>query len=498
MSSKNLDKWLAKGLKFFDLGEYEKAIKFFDKVIKNNPTNQEAWADKGATLINLGDCKEAINCLTKALELNPKNPLAWYNKGMALNDCGRYEEAVECFNKVLSLDPNVEQARKFVSKIMNVYEIKEEKSDTIEEPSKDKYGLPKMERKWRDDDITLKVEDLSKNYGNHLAVDRISFQVHRGETIGLVGPNGAGKTTTIKMIAKLLKPTTGRILLKNEAGELQDINKSSKKLIKIGFLIDIPAFYAKMTAYQVLKYCALLENYPKNKIDDRIDELLKLFKLYDWKHEKIKTFSKGMTQKLGIIQALLHDPDVVIMDEPQTGLDPKARIEIRRFIREIQKLGKTIFVASHMLYEISEVCDKIALINHGKIIAFDSIANLEKDLKVRDINCVLLEPIPPDKLDDIMKRLIIKLKPFLFDDLDESTKFNTIKYFPEKKGIKLFYDGKEASKGEILRVLVNEFKEDFTVISFAQPKSSQLERIYSEMIQDYGAKRMLKRREVRR
>jgi len=490
MSSKSIDKWLIKGAHFFDWGEYEKAIKFFDKVIKKNPTNQKAWADKGATLINIGDCEEAVNCLDKSLEINPKNPLAWYNKGMALNECGRYEEAVECFNKVLSLDPNVEEARRFVSKIMNAYGIKDEVAVTTQ-------VTPKSEMKWKNDEITLKIEELSKNYGNHLAVDRISFQVHRGETIGLVGPNGAGKTTTIKMIAKLLKPTTGRILLKNEAGELQDINKSSRHLIKLGFLIDIPAFYAKMTAYQVLKYCALLENYPKNKIDDRIDELLELFKLSDWKHEKIKTFSKGMTQKLGIIQAIIHDPDVVIMDEPQTGLDPKARIEIRKFIREIQKMGKTIFVASHMLYEISEVCDKIALINHGKIIAFDTIANLEKDLKVRDINCVLLEPIPPDKLDDIMKRLIMRLKPFLFDNLDESTKFNPIKYFPEKKGIKLFYDGKETSKGEILRVLVNEFEADFTVISYAQPKSSQLERIYSEMIIDYGATKISKSREAK-
>jgi len=294
------------------------------------------------------------------------------------------------------------------------------------------------------------------------------------------------------MIAKLLKPTTGRILLKNEAGELQDINKSSRHLLKLGFLIDIPAFYIKMTAYQVLKYCALLENYPRDKIDHRIDELLKLFKLSDWKHEKIRTFSKGMTQKLGIIQAIIHDPDIVIMDEPQTGLDPKARIEIRKFIREIQKMGKTIFIASHMLYEISEVCDKIALINHGKIIAFDSIANLEKDLKVRDLNCVLLEPISPDKLENLMERLRIKLKPFLYNNLDLSTNASLIKYYPEKKGIKIFYDGKEESKGDILRILVKDFEADFTVISYAQPKSSQLEQIYSEMIKEYEAVRITK------
>jgi ABC-2 type transport system ATP-binding protein len=349
------------------------------------------------------------------------------------------------------------------------------------------------EKTWEDDEITLKAENLSKNYGRHLAVDQISFQVHRGETIGLVGPNGAGKTTTIKMIAKLLKPTAGKILLKNTQGKLQDINKSSRHLLKLGFLIDIPAFYVKMTAYQVLKYCALLEHYPRDKIDDRIDELLKLFKLSDWKHEKIKTFSKGMTQKLGIIQAIIHDPDIVIMDEPQTGLDPKARIEVRQYIRKIQKMGKTIFVASHMLYEISEVCDKIALINHGKIVAFDTIANLEKDLKVRDLNCVLLEPIHQNNLDDVMERLHVKLKPYLDGNLDPSTSMIPVKYYPEKKGIKIFYDGKEESKGTILRILVKDFEADFTVISYQQPKSSQLERIYSEMITDYGATKITKK-----
>jgi len=148
MSSKNIDEWFIKGDFFFNAGQYEKALKLFNKVIKKDPANQKAWADKGATLINLGDCAGAIKSLAKSLELEPKNPLAWYNKGMALNECGRYEEAVECFNKVLSLDPNVEEARRFVSKIMKLYGIKEEKSETIGEPLKGKKGLPKADKKW--------------------------------------------------------------------------------------------------------------------------------------------------------------------------------------------------------------------------------------------------------------------------------------------------------------------------------------------------------------
>ena len=548
MSSKRIEKLLIKGLTFFDWGEYKKALKYFDKVIKKDPPNQKAWANKGATLVNMGDYEEGINCSAIALILNPQNSYAWFNKGVGLNARGKYRDALDCFNKVLSLDPNVQEARGYIIKINRKMKgYNEEESETVEAPLKmkqvqeevmelieksfeikktenqvvellsklevpletnqlDKVPIeakeiesnvitqvaPIKEKKWKDNDITLKIEDLSKNYGNHLAVDRISFQVHRGETIGLVGPNGAGKTTTIKMIAKLLKPTTGRILLKNEEGELQDINKSSKHLLKLGFLIDIPAFYTKMTAYQVLKYCALLDNYPREKINDRIDELLKLFKLSEWTHERLGTFSKGMTQKLGIIQALLHDPDIIILDEPQTGLDPKARIEIRKFIRVIQKQGKTIFVASHMLYEISEVCDKIALINHGKIVAFDTIDNLENSLQTRELNCVLLEPIQPSDLEGILNRVTEKLNPYLDHELDPEISKIPIKYYPEKRGFKLYYDGKEESRGQILKTLVKEFESEFTIMSYTQPKTSQLERIYSEMITDYEAKKITK------
>ena len=217
-------------------------------------------------------------------------------------------------------------------------------------------------------ETVIKLENLTKKFGNFTAVNKINLEVCQGETIGLVGPNGAGKTTTIKMIAKILRPNSGRILIRTNHHGLEDLENVSSTISQMGFLIDIPNFY-NMTAYELLKYFAKIQKYPKDRINERIDELLRLFKLDDWKHEKVKNFSKGMTQKLGIIQAIIHDPEIIILDEPQTGLDPLARIEIRKYIRELQSRGKTIFVASHMLYEISEVCDKIALINYGQIIA---------------------------------------------------------------------------------------------------------------------------------
>jgi len=328
--------------------------------------------------------------------------------------------------------------------------------------------------------VVMRLENLSKHFRKFVAVDKINIEVHEGETIGLVGPNGAGKTTTIKMIAKLLRPSSGQILVLNKEGNLQPLNGNSKNLIKFGFLIDQPFFY-DMTAYQILRYFARAQSYPKKKVNARIDELLELFKLSKWKHQKVNTFSKGMRQKTGIIQSLLVNPQIIILDEPQTGLDPKARIEIRGTIRELQKMGKTIFVASHMLHEISEVCDKIALINNGKIVAFDTIENLEKNLKEKELNCQLLDPVPLENLDAIIHRLTEKLEPYV-DGHEHTEGKMHLKYNPEKQSFKIYYDGKRESRGEILELFLSEFKSTNKVISFTQPKTSKLEKIYLEMI----------------
>jgi len=330
-------------------------------------------------------------------------------------------------------------------------------------------------------ETVIKLENLTKKFGNFIAVNNINLDVCRGETIGLVGPNGAGKTTTIKMIAKILRPDAGKILIRTNHSELRDLQNVSSTVSQMGFLIDIPNFY-NMTGYQLLKYFAKIQRYPKDKIENRIDELLELFKLSEWKYEKVRNYSKGMTQKLGIIQAILHDPEIIILDEPQTGLDPLARIEIRRYIRELQSLGKTIFVASHMLYEISEVCDKIALINFGKIIGFDTVENLALTLKTSEINCLLLKPLDAEKLAPLLNRMVEKLNPYLDQNLDPKISKIPIRYNLESQGLKLYFDGKTVSKGEILKILVKEFESDFTVVSFTQPKTTQLERVYSQMV----------------
>ena len=332
-------------------------------------------------------------------------------------------------------------------------------------------------------ETVIKLENLTKRFGNFTAVDHINLEVCQGETIGLVGPNGAGKTTTIKMIAKILRPNEGKILIRTNHSGLVNLENVSSTVSQMGFLIDIPSFY-NMTAYELLKYFAKIQNYPRDKIDSRIDELLSLFKLSEWKHEKVKNFSKGMTQKLGIIQAIIHDPDIIILDEPQTGLDPLARIEIRKYIRKLQSLGKTIFVASHMLYEISEVCDKIALINYGKIIGFDTVENLARILKTSILKAKVLNKIEANELGPIIERLSNRLKPYLDHNLDPSISKIPITYRPDKQELRFYYDGKHNSQAEILSILVKEFDSDFALTSFTQPKTSQLEMVYEEMVKN--------------
>jgi ABC-type multidrug transport system ATPase subunit len=170
-------------------------------------------------------------------------------------------------------------------------------------------------------------------------------------------------------------------------------------------------------------------------------------------------------------------------------LDPLARVEIRKYIRELQSQGKTIFVASHMLYEISEVCDKIALINYGSIIGFDTVENLALTLKTSELNCELLNSINASELERLIDRLAESLDPYLDKNLDPMISKIPVKYYPEQQGFKIFYDGKNESKGEILKILVKEFESDFTVVSFTQPKTSLLERVYAEMVKDNDAKK---------
>ncbi len=220
-------------------------------------------------------------------------------------------------------------------------------------------------------DEILKVVNLTKKYGNRRAVDNISFKVFEGEIFGFLGPNGAGKTTTIKMIAGLAKPTTGDIFVCD-----QSVTKKFEKAIRyVGGIIENPELYKNLTGLENLKYFASL--YP-NVTRQRIDDVVRLVGMENRINDKVKTYSLGMRQRVGIAQALLHNPKLLILDEPTNGLDPNGVLEMRAFLKNIAHKEKiSILISSHILAEMELICDTICIIDNGKIVKLKTVDQMK-------------------------------------------------------------------------------------------------------------------------
>ncbi|MHA1668655.1 MAG: ABC transporter ATP-binding protein [Candidatus Heimdallarchaeaceae archaeon] len=332
--------------------------------------------------------------------------------------------------------------------------------------------------------IVISLRELTKSFGNFEAVSKFSLDVAQGEIIGLLGPNGAGKTTTMKMIARLLIPSSGEVWIRNN-GELELLTNRNKDTLldHLGFLIENPTFYDHMTPKQILSYFALLKGYPKKKVEKRIDEVLALVGLSSWKNKKIGTFSKGMKQKLGIVSALVHDPDILVLDEPQTGLDPKARREIRSVLMDLKRSGKTIFLSSHLLYEVSEISDKIAIIYGGKLIAYDSIKKLEEKAQDSLLKIQLLKL--PNNITETKKQLEMIIKPL--SGLNNGK--DCVSYNPDSQLFEVRFDGKLENQGRILKELTTKGIE---IVDFSVPRTNSLEDLYVKLIAGLVDERKIK------
>jgi len=219
----------------------------------------------------------------------------------------------------------------------------------------------------------IKLINLTKRFNKTLAVDHINLEVKSGSIMGFLGPNGAGKTTTIKMMVGILKPTDGRILLNGI-----DISKEPLKAKYIvGYIPDRPFIYEKLTGYEFLLFISSLYNIAKKEADSKIERLLDRFELLDFKDELIETYSHGMKQRLIMCSAFIHDPDILIIDEPMVGLDPKGIKMIKELLKNYANKGKTIFVSTHSLDMAEAISDEIAIISKGKIIANGTIDKLK-------------------------------------------------------------------------------------------------------------------------
>lgn len=220
----------------------------------------------------------------------------------------------------------------------------------------------------------IETEQLSKRYGVKSAVEGVSFQVQGGEIFGFLGPNGAGKTTTIKMIVGLLKPTTGAARVGGYDVQAQPIQAKSIT----GYVPDEPNLYAKLTGRELLRFVGNLYQMDRKQVDRRIDELLRLFDLLQAADDTIDSYSHGMQQKTSLAAALMHDPKVLVLDEPTVGLDPRSARLIKDILKQMAERGSAIFLSTHILEIAERMCDRIGIINQGRLIAAGSMDDLRR------------------------------------------------------------------------------------------------------------------------
>lgn len=227
----------------------------------------------------------------------------------------------------------------------------------------------------------IELLHLSKNFGNFQAVKEVTLQIPRGEIFGFLGPNGAGKTTTIRMMAGLMKPTSGRVFLDGK-----DVLRQPEEAKSIlGFIPDRPYLYEKLTGQEFLEFIADLRGLEAgNSQQKRIGELLNFFDLQGWRQELVESYSHGMRQRLVIAAALLHRPKVLIVDEPMVGLDPKGTRLVKGLFRDLAHKGVSIFMSTHTLELAEEVCQRIGIINEGKVIALGNMQELREKAKTTD------------------------------------------------------------------------------------------------------------------
>jgi len=233
------------------------------------------------------------------------------------------------------------------------------------------------------------IQSLTKDFSGFKAVDSLSLTVRQGSFLGFLGPNGAGKTTTIKILTNMLSATGGSALLNGV-----DVVKDPKAaLAGVGAVVETPEFYPYLTPRETLAYLGELRGMGAEDIKQRSAEVLETVKMTEWADKRIGKFSKGMKQRIALAQAILHQPSVIILDEPTSGLDPRGMAEVREILLDLKKERYTVFMSSHLLNEVQEVCDDVALIDRGRLLKAGPVAELINAVNVRRMEVRTMQPI---------------------------------------------------------------------------------------------------------
>jgi len=301
---------------------------------------------------------------------------------------------------------------------------------------------------------------LSKKYGSFVAVSDLNLRIEGSKCVGFLGPNGAGKTTTLKMFTDLIRPSSGEALING----FNVHTDKRKALASVGALIETPEIYPSLTPREALMMIAEIRGVPSTERSKRIEEAVSEVRLEEWMDKRVGKFSKGMKQRICIASALLSDPTILLLDEPTNGLDPRGMSEVRGIIKSLKSKKRLIFMSSHILSEVSEVCDEVAMIDHGKLIVYDTIPNVTAKFTGGE-NIVEVELQRP-----IDSELTIK-KIAAIPSIVTAERKND-------KNLTIRFNGGSDAQEKILSDLV---KMNIGVISY-RPASSELEDAYLKLI----------------
>ena len=305
----------------------------------------------------------------------------------------------------------------------------------------------------------IKTEGLTRDYGNFRALDHLDIEIEEGGCIGFLGPNGAGKSTTIKMLTTLLKPTGGRAYIHGF-----DVQKEGKKALSdVGTVVETPEFYPYLTPEESLTYLGKLRRMSNPELQERIDEVLELVKMAEWRDKRIGTFSKGMKQRLAIGQAIMHDPSLIILDEPTSGLDPRGMVEVREIIKRLKGEEKTVFMSSHLLNEVQEVADTVIMIERGKVILHDRVDALGNYSKNRRVEVRFLSAQTPETTAALLEMKGVKKVDWLGSSVCQIT-----------------LEGGESEQKDLLKEMVGA---GLDVTAFREA-GMPLENLYMDLIKD--------------
>ncbi len=271
-------------------------------------------------------------------------------------------------------------------------------------------------------ELSIEAVGLSKSYGSFAALSNLNLKIEGSKCVGFLGPNGAGKTTTLKIFTDLIKPSAGQALINGT-----NVHTHKKKaLASVGTLIETPEIYPSLTPREALNWTAEVRGVPRGERNKKIEDAVAEVKMDEWVDKRVGKFSKGMKQRIDIAAALLSDPTILLLDEPSTGLDPRGMSEVRDIVKNLKNKDRLVFMSSHLLPEVSDVCDEVAMIDHGKFIVYDTLSNMTAKFSGGDniVEVGLLRPFDSNMLNQTIATLPSVISAERMDDRNIRIKFN--------------------------------------------------------------------------